>query len=113
MLYFAKDDASGKASPFVDNWIFKKQPPAAGNEAPEAFGLSSPAEGTVVEYPGLVLNWEDASDEDPVMYSVLISKQDPADFNNPDIRIDGLRHAYCLVTSEDGLENSVDHIPGK
>ena len=113
VLYFAKDDASGKASPFVDNWIFKKQPPAAGNEAPEAFGLSAPADGTVVEYPGLVLNWEDASDEDPVMYSVLISQQDPADFDNPDIRIDGLRHAYCLVTSEDGLENSVDQYSWK
>ena len=58
-----------------------------------------------MELTSLILDWQDTSDPDdePVTYTVLLSKDDPI-FTNP-LRKEGLSYSTCLVTPADGLQD--------
>jgi hypothetical protein len=101
VLYFAKDVNSGNVSPLVESRVYKAK---AGNTAPGAFALLSPANNSTV-LTSVVLDWEDAIDPegDRVTYTVLLSKGDSG-FTTP-LRKEGLNYSICLVGPGDGVED--------
>ena len=105
VFYFAKDDLTGNVSPLMETLVYKAAP---GNQAPNAFSLVSPADGSEV-LTSVILDWEDATDpeDDDLTYTALISKDD-ATFSNP-IVLENLTASACLVTSEQGLEDLTDY----
>ena len=101
VFYFAKDQNTGHVSPLIETKVYKAK---AGNNPPGLFALGSPADGGEV-LTTVVLDWEDALDPDgdPLTYTVLLSKGDPA-FSEP-IRIEGMIYSTCLVGPSQGIED--------
>jgi hypothetical protein len=101
VFYFAKDVDTGNVSPLRETKVYKAK---TGNSAPNAFSLVSPAEGDEV-LTTVVLDWEDVLDPDgdPVSYTVLLSKADPA-FTDP-VSIQGLNYSATLVGPAQGIED--------
>jgi hypothetical protein len=101
IYYFAKDAQTGLVSPFKQTTVYKAR---TGNAPPLAFNLD-PSPSKETQLTSLILDWDSTvdPDDDPLTYTVLLSKGD-GQFSNP-IRLEGLKNSACIVRSQDGIED--------
>jgi len=108
VFYFVKDDVTGHTSPLMQGRVYRK---VDGNLPPEPFDLLYPDDcpDPCAEWhrTTLAFDWEDALNQepetDPITYTVLLSKDDPA-FTDP-IYIEGLSNSGCVLGPEHGIED--------
>jgi PKD repeat protein len=101
VYYFVRDAATKKLSPMKRSVVYKDKP---GNNAPNAFNLTSPSDGSVQTTLPL-LQWEETTDPDgdPVTYTVMISQDNT--FATVDYMEEEIEHNAVVIDSEAGLED--------
>lgn len=102
LFYYAKDKTSGKISPVKRAVVYKNR---EGNNPPPASGLTSPADGAVLDTV-LTFDWTDSADPDgdAVTYTVMVSR-DPV-FGG----IDYIKEEAPLSTTIAGLQDELSDL---
>ncbi|MEO5330578.1 MAG: Ig-like domain-containing protein, partial [Magnetococcus sp. YQC-5] len=98
-FYFVKDQQTGQVTLPAHSVAYLDRP---GNQAPEAFSLAGPNNGTETGTT-LVLHWSAAHDPDgdPLTYNLVIARD--AGFSDVVYRREGLEDTMAVVTAEAGL----------
>jgi len=101
VYYFVRDKDTKKLSPMKRSVVYKDKP---GNNAPDAFNLTSPSDGSVRTTMPL-LRWEETADPDgdPVTYTVMISQD--SSFATVDYMKEEIGHNAVAIDSEAGLQD--------
>ncbi|MFC1839599.1 carboxypeptidase regulatory-like domain-containing protein [Thermodesulfobacteriota bacterium] len=101
IFYYASDGETGEVSPMKRSIVYKA---LAENNPPESCSLLNPPDGDEVE-TSIPLLWNSSidPDNDPVTYTVEISKYD--NFSVIDHRAEGLRETYYFVGEEAELND--------
>ena len=99
VFYYVKDN-NGIISPAAKSLIFKAKD---DNSAPAAFNLLSPASGTYVDkVTGLNAVWEEAADEDGVIYDLeIFGVTDPSYYYHKP----GIKTPFSKIGTEAELQN--------